>query len=261
MRTRWPRTAGDPRRRLFPSQPGLLPNDVPDGQAASLWVVPNWDGFSLARAARYYYWTATSDVGGAVVPEESTLSPTLVRLPFRGLGRNPYLLHRDYDSAPAVQAEPDTFVALQVRLPFKGLGRSAYLQHHDYDSAPVTTEESTFGPFLVRLPFRGLGRNPYLWRTAQDDSVVVVQDAPFGPLLVRIPVRRLGRNPYLLNPSRDIESAAVGDGGSNLVVVPNWDGYRLARASRFLYWTPVQGEDAPPIIVTLRLRTLMGLGL
>jgi hypothetical protein len=284
VRTRWPRRARDPRRRLYPSKPGILPDDVPEGPGAGLQIVPNWDGYRLARAARFNYWTTVSDVGGAVapeadtliavpvrlpfkgfgrnpylfhhdydsapvIPEADTLAPFLVRIPFRGLGRSPYLWHRDYDSAPVVPEE-STFAPFWARLPFKGLGRSPYLFHRDYDSAPAAPQESAFTSFLVRIPFKGLGRNPHLFRTAQDlDAPAGFVDPTFDPFLVRIPLRGLGRNPYLYHTARDLDAVAdVGDGGSTLWVVPNWDGYRLARATRFLYWTPVQGDDAPIVV-------------
>jgi hypothetical protein len=254
---------------------------VEDG-GSSLFVVPTLDGYRLARAARFYYWGRDNSAAVAA-PEESTLSPTLVRIPFRGLGRSPYLWHRDYDSAP-VAPEESTLAPFLVRLPFKGLGRSAYLWHEaqdrneadsaeilspllvripfkglgrnpylwhgDPEAAAVAPEESTLAPFLVRLPFKVYGRNPYLFRTAQDlDAPAGFVDPTFEPFLVRIPLRGLGRNPYLYHTARDLDAVAdIGDGGSTLWVVPNWDGYRLARATRFLYWTPVQGDDAPIVV-------------
>jgi len=95
-------------------------------------------------------------------------------------------------------------------VPFRAFGRNPYLQHRDYDSQPAPPQESTHVPFLVRVPFRALGRNPYL-RNASIEGPTQLDDASSGHWVVR-----------------------------------SWEGFRLARASRYLYRPTAQDVPAAP---------------
>ena len=69
------------------------------------------------------------------------------------------------------------------------------------------------------------------------------QPDPYQPFLVRIPFKRLSPNRYVFNASVEgVEQ--TNDAGRGILVVPTWDGYRLARASRFYYQE--RSELIPP---------------
>lgn len=79
---------------------------------------------------------------------------------------------------------------------------------------PAAAEPETVASHLVRVPFKPFARSRYLTHSAQDEN------APAPP-------------------------PDVPDGGSSLHVVPVWDGFRLARASR-LYYQSHTDVGAPP---------------
>lgn len=283
MRIRWPRGSKDPRQRLFPSKPGVLFDVAIEDAGSSILVVPSWDGFRLAVAGRFYYWSEAQDVDVAPPADVDTVSQFLVRIPFKGFGRSQYLQHRDYDSAPA-QPEAETLAPYLTRIPFRSFGRNPYLQHRDYDSAPVIAQESTLAPYLTRIPFKALGRNPYLWNPSQDLSFVEPLDLPY--VIRSLQYKAFGRNPYVRHSAQDdsvpqvpvdstyarffvpvpftqfkrrpqlgwnssIEGTVqLNDTGSSILVVPSFELWRMARAGRFIYWTPPQDFSTAPIIET-----------
>jgi hypothetical protein len=247
-----------------------------DDAGAGIQVLPNWDGFRLARAGRFSYWTSPLSESAPEAPSVDGLAPFLVRRPFAALGRTPYLQHRDYDSATVV-ADASTHAPFVVRVPFRALGRNPYLRHGAQDELlPFDL------PARQRVvPFRSLGRNPYLRQSAQDLSVVEPLDLPARQRVV--PFRGLGRNPYLQH--RDYDSVAapaqpdtapsqlirhqfggyrrrpqlgwspsiegtpqLNDAGGSFRAVRSLEGFRLARAGRFNYWQ--QARDAGEVIVT-----------
>lgn len=240
-----------PLRRLGPnpyirhaSVEGVEQQD--DAGGGSL-VVPNWDAYRLARAGRFNYWGQGRDVGAAAPAEPDALTPPPRRRPFLAFGRNLYLHHRDYDSAPAAP-QAETLAPQWVRLQFRSFGRNSYLQHRDYDSAPAAPAasqdagsgllvvpswdgprpyalrpqlgwhhpqdlsapvvDSTYATFFVRVPFKRLGRNPYLRPFAQDTSAPA-EPATWAIHFVRIPHKRFGRNPYTRHYAQDTNAPAV----------------------------------------------------
>jgi hypothetical protein len=210
-------------------------------------VVPNWDAFRLARAARFSYWGQGRDVDEAAPAEPDAVTPPPGRRPFRPFGRNPYLWHQDYESAPAAP-EAETLAPHRVSLPFRSFGRNRYLQHQEFESAPAApevvgdagsgllvvpswdgprgyalrpslgwhhpqdlsapVEPSTYATFFVRLPFKRLGRNPYLRPFPQDTSAPVIADT-WAPYMVRVPFRALRRSRYLHHTAQDTSAPAV----------------------------------------------------
>lgn len=146
---------------------------------STLQVSRSLEQWRLARAARFSYWAPASDVDAAPPAEADTLAPFLARRPLRGLGRNPYLWHQDYDSAPAAP-EADIFAPFFVRRSLRGLGRNPYLFHTAQDlSFTPEAEADTWIPFLVRRDITGRLRAVpayvLLPRSAQDE------DAPAPP--------------------------------------------------------------------------------
>ena len=112
-------------------------------------------------------------------------------------------------------------------------------------SAP---EAETRALHFVRLPFRPLGPNPYLRHYPQDLDAPPppVEPSTLAPYLVRVPFRPFGRNPYVRHQS--IEGPAqLDDASSGHLVVPTWDGFRLARASRYYYrgWQHLSAPEEP----------------
>ena len=154
-------------------------------------------------------------------------------------------------SVTAAVAEPETVAAHLVRIPFRAFGRNPYLHRTAQDdSAPVIPEADTLAQRLVRIPLRPLGRNPYLRHYAQDDSFVPPPEAStFAQHAVRRPFRPFGRNPYVRNPS--IEGPTqLNDASSGHLVVPNWDGFRGARVSRYLYRPAFAADTSAPVVAS-----------
>jgi hypothetical protein len=102
------------------------------------------------------------------------------------------------------------------------------------------------GAAWARLSYRGFLRNPYLFHRAKDEDAPPPPAQPdtLAPHLVRIPFRAYFRNRYLWNPSVE-GGAQLDDSGAGPLVVPNWDLYRLTRASRLYYYNPAR--DLPPV--------------
>lgn len=186
---------------------------VPEG-GLSILVVPTLDGFRLARAARFNLWQNSA---------------------------------QDFD-APVEVAEPDTYQPFLVRIPFKTLGRDPYLQHQDW----FDTVEPLDLPHVVRLlPYKPLGRNPYVWNTAQDfDIPPAPQEDTLAPHWVRLQFRTLGRNPYLWHLDYESIPAAPAEPDTwvpYLVRLPIRGALRVVPA--YVFVTP-QDEDAPVVVVT-----------
>jgi hypothetical protein len=247
MRTRWPRRGKDPRRRRYPSKPvGVVELD---GGGSGILVVPNWDGYRLARAVRYNYWVAVSDIPQAAAPEESTLQPLLVRLPFRGLGRSPYLSTPNSDIPVVVPVEESTYPGWFTRIPFRALGSTQFrFSEANDDSAPLQSFEPIWA---VRIPFAPLGRTQFRFQQPQNLNQPV--DFEHSGFAVRLPFRALGRSPYLINPSQDATAVLAVEGSTAcLVVLPS---YRVYARNQFAIslatdaQPPDQFENTPWIFV------------
>jgi hypothetical protein len=109
--------------------------------------------------------------------------------------------------------------------------------------AAVVAADEISSKFAARLYYKGLGRNPYLFHRAQDTSAPPPPDT-VAFHLTRLPFRGYKRNRYLHNPSVE-GTAQLDDSGAGPLVVPNWDVYRLTRASRLYYYNPAR--DVPPV--------------
>lgn len=194
-------------RNAYLTNPSVEGVEQQDDAGGGSLVVPNWDGYRLARAGRFSYW-APSIASDEPVAEAETLAPHLVRVPFRALGQNPYLRHGAQDLS---FVEPLDLPHVLRVVPFKPLGRNPYLTHRAVDdSVEAAAEADIASPHLVRVPFRGLGRTPYLWHGAVE-----------GPEQ---------RN----------------DTGSRVLVVRSWDGLRLTRAGRYAYWGQAKDDFVAP---------------
>lgn len=87
----------------------------------SVHVIRSLEQWRLARASQFLYRGAAQDFDTPAPVEADTLAPFLVRLPFRGLGRNPYRWRTAQDlDAPAPPVEADTLAQFIVR---RNLGR------------------------------------------------------------------------------------------------------------------------------------------
>lgn len=170
-----------------------------DDVGGSLQVVADWDGFRLARAGRFAYSPPAADVHEAAV-EPETWAIFHVRVPFRPLGRNPYLHHVASDESVVIPFELPGGVFGRL---FPELGRNRYLWNTAQDQSVVTPLDQ---PHVLRqVPFKPFGRNPYLRHLAQDLSAPTLDAAPPALFAVQRPLRGLGRNPYLFH--RDDRSA------------------------------------------------------
>ena len=88
------------------------------------------------------------------------------------------------DAPPIV--EESTAIPGPRSIPFRTLGRNPYLHHRDYDSAPVAPPEAEgLGQFLVRTPFAQYTRRPQLGWNAAVEGVEQLDDA--GPGLQVVP--------------------------------------------------------------------------
>jgi hypothetical protein len=100
--------------------------------------------------------------------------------------------------------------------------------------------------FQGRYYYRSLGRSPYLFHRAKDESSAAAPEPETVALhLVRLPFKGYRPNRYIW--SNAVEGVTqLDDGGSSLFVAPTLDGFRLARAQRFYYWSPaIDGPAAP----------------
>jgi hypothetical protein len=124
--------------------------------------------------------------------------------------------------------------------------------------AAVVAADEISSKFAARLYYKGLGRNPYLFHRAKDETFVPpAEPETLAPHLVRVPFRGYKRNRYLHNPSVE-GGEQLDDSGAGPLVVPNWDVYRLTRASRLYYYNPardvpvvVEPETGQPFLVRL----------
>ena len=171
-----------------------------DDVGGRILVVPNWDRFRLARAARFAYWGSAKDVAPPAEQPEIR-APFLVRVPFRALRRNPYLRHHALDAGVAVEGLAPFF----VRRPFKALGRNPYLRSVTRDEAPAAPlEAETHAPLAVRRPFKRLGRTPYVWSPTGDEALVAPPTAETPTVFaVRRVFRAYSRNPYTRHSAHD----------------------------------------------------------
>lgn len=126
--------------------------------------------------------SVVQDTGGSIQVLRSLETWSLARASgylYRGTAQ-------DFD-APAAE-EPSTFAAFLVRLPFRGLGLNPYLRNTANDLSFV--EPLDLPSFLDKPQYKALGRNPYLWNTAQDLSFTTPAEADtWIPSMVRLNIQ------------------------------------------------------------------------
>lgn len=228
----------------------FAPSEQPslDGSGPSLQVIAFWPGFWAARRAlQLNTGIVSGESGAAPPPEESTFQSFLVRIPFKGYGRNPYRFGETLDDS-FVAPESDTTPIWMARPRFGPLGRTQFrFNTWEIQNQPFDFEHQGFS---AKPQYKALGRSQFRFFLAADDSIVVAPEDFTASFIARARWAGLRKNPYQFGLAVDVDFVAPSfEQNPHLFVRWMRSDYDARRAASRLHTFSPQDEDAPASVI------------